>query len=57
MPANFKQGDKVKQAQPAPFAGEVVKFGLVENELGYLVADGNGNEHWFKESDLEPVVE
>jgi hypothetical protein len=57
MPANFKVGSKVQQVLPVPIQGEVVRIGMVEDELGYLVRSSDGSERWFKESDLEELPE
>ena len=57
MPASFRKGSKVRQRQPAPVQGEVVRMGMVEDELGYLVVTEEGNEAWFRESDLVAVDE
>jgi hypothetical protein len=52
MPASFKAGDVVQQKMPAPLCGIVVKFGEVEGELGYCIQLANGDQKWFRESEL-----
>lgn len=57
MAAKFKVGEKVKQVQPKPVQGEVVRVGIHNDDLGFLVRDASGEEWWFTGDQLEAVTE
>lgn len=53
MAAKFKVGAEVRQVQPAPIEGVVVKVGIVEDDLGYLIETPDGHQRWFTEDQLQ----
>jgi hypothetical protein len=56
MALKFKKGQRVRQVMPAPMEGAVAKALVVDDEVQFLVIEGD-QARWFKEGEIELVEE